>query len=134
MTTLINQLTKATGRRKTAIAQASVAPGSGRFIVNGKLVEDYLSASPSFLLTVKAPLNILEVQTNYDIIIAVNGGGLSAQSEAIRLAISKAFCNMDTNYRPLLKVQGFLTRDSREKERRKYGLKKARKAPQFSKR
>jgi small subunit ribosomal protein S9 len=134
LTTLVNQLTKATGRRKTAIAQATVVPGSGRFIVNGKLVEDYLSASPSFLLTVKAPLNTLEVQTNYDITVAVSGGGLSAQSEAIRLAISKAFCSMDTNYRPLLKVQGFLTRDSREKERRKYGLKKARKAPQFSKR
>lgn len=134
MNTLVNQLTIATGRRKTAIAQASVAPGSGRFIVNGKLVEDYLSASPSFLLTVQAPLNTLELKDNYDITIAVKGGGLNAQAEAIRLAISKALCQLDTNYRPLLKVQGFLTRDSREKERRKYGLKKARKAPQFSKR
>lgn len=134
MNTLVNQLTKATGRRKTAIAQASIQPGSGRFIINGKLVEDYLSSSPSFLLAVQAPLNTLEVKNNYDILVTVSGGGLSAQSEAIRLAISKAFCIIDTNYRPLLKVQGFLTRDSREKERRKYGLKKARKAPQFSKR
>jgi len=134
LNTLVNQLTIATGRRKTAIAQASVVPGSGRFIVNGKLVEDYLSASPSFLLTVQAPLSTLELKDNYDITISVKGGGLNAQSEAIRLAISKALCQLDSNYRPLLKVQGFLTRDSREKERRKYGLKKARKAPQFSKR
>lgn len=134
MNTLVNELTTSTGRRKTAIAQAHLQPGSGRFIVNGKLVEDYLAASPSFLLTVQAPLNVLEVKNNYDITVAVSGGGLNAQSEAIRLAISKGLCSIDPNYRPLLKVQGFLTRDSREKERRKYGLKKARKAPQFSKR
>ena len=125
---------KTTGRRKTAIAQATIQPGSGNFFVNGKPVQEYLAGSPGLLLTAQAPLLVLEVKNNYDTFITVNGGGLAAQAEAIRLAIARALCLMDTTYRSLLKVQGFLTRDSREKERRKYGLKKARKAPQFSKR
>jgi small subunit ribosomal protein S9 len=125
---------KTTGRRKTAIAQAKIQPGSGNFFVNGKTVQEYLAGSPGLVLTAQAPLAILEVTNNYDTFITVNGGGLAAQAEAIRLAIARALCLMDSNYRSLLKVQGFLTRDAREKERRKYGLKKARKAPQFSKR
>ena len=125
---------KTTGRRKTAIAQAIIQPGSGNFFVNGKPVQEYLAGSPGLLLTAQAPLLLLEVKNNYDTVISVNGGGLVAQAEAIRLAIARALCLMDSNYRSLLKVQGFLTRDAREKERRKYGLKKARKAPQFSKR
>nr|YP_005089865.1 ribosomal protein S9 [Pedinomonas minor]ACQ90887.1 ribosomal protein S9 [Pedinomonas minor] len=125
---------KTTGRRKTAIAQAKVQPGSGNFIVNGKTVQEYLSGSPGLVLTAQAPLSVLEVKTNYDTFITVSGGGMSAQAEAIRLAIARALCLIDPSYRSLLKVEGFLTRDAREKERRKYGLKKARKAPQFSKR
>ena len=125
---------KTTGRRKTAIAQAKVQPGSGIFIVNGKPVQEYLSGSPGLLLTAQAALSVLEVKTNYDTFITVSGGGMTAQAEAIRLAIARALCLIDPSYRSLLKVEGFLTRDAREKERRKYGLKKARKAPQFSKR
>jgi small subunit ribosomal protein S9 len=125
---------KTTGRRKTAIAQATFKPGSGNFLINGKTVTDYLGANPSLLVTVQAPLKILEVENNYDTVISVEGGGLSGQAEAIRLALARGLCQLDPSYRPVLKLQGFLTRDAREKERRKYGLKKARKAPQFSKR
>lgn len=125
---------KTTGRRKTAIAQAKVQPGSGNFFVNGKPVQEYLSGGPGLVLTAQAPLAVLEVQANYDTFITVSGGGMNAQAEAIRLAIARALCLLDSSYRSLLKVEGFLTRDAREKERRKYGLKKARKAPQFSKR
>jgi small subunit ribosomal protein S9 len=125
---------KTTGRRKTAVAQAKIQPGSGNFFVNGKPVQEYLSGSPGLVLTAQAPLSVLEVKNNYDTFITVNGGGITAQAEAIRLAIARALCLLDPSYRSLLKVEGFLTRDAREKERRKYGLKKARKAPQFSKR
>jgi small subunit ribosomal protein S9 len=125
---------KTTGRRKTAIAQAKVQPGSGNFFVNGKPVQEYLTGSPGLVLTAQAPFSVLEVNNNYDTFITVTGGGLNAQAEAIRLAIARALCLLDPSYRSLLKVEGFLTRDAREKERRKYGLKKARKAPQFSKR
>lgn len=125
---------KTTGRRKTAIAQAKIQPGSGNFLVNGKPVQDYLSGGPGLVLTAQAPLSVLEVKGNYDTFITVSGGGMNAQAEAICLAIARALCLMDPSYRSLLKVEGFLTRDAREKERRKYGLKKARKAPQFSKR
>lgn len=125
---------KTTGRRKTAIAQATFQPGSGNFTINGKVVTDYLGGNPSLLVTVQSPLKVLEVEKNYDTFITVEGGGLSGQAEAIRLAVARGLCQLDPSYRPVLKLQGFLTRDAREKERRKYGLKKARKAPQFSKR
>lgn len=125
---------KTTGRRKTAIAQATFQPGAGNFLINGKNVEEYLAGNPGLVTTVQAPLKVLEVTNNYDTFITVQGGGLTGQAEAIRLAISRGLCQLDPSYRSLLKLQGFLTRDAREKERRKYGLKKARKAPQFSKR
>nr|YP_009105266.1 ribosomal protein S9 [Pedinomonas tuberculata]AIT93958.1 ribosomal protein S9 [Pedinomonas tuberculata] len=125
---------KTTGRRKTAIAQATFQAGSGNFTINGKTLQDYLGGRSDLLLIVQSPLKVLELQTNYDTVISVEGGGLTGQAEAIRLALARGLCNLDATYRPLLKLQGFLTRDAREKERRKYGLKKARKAPQFSKR
>jgi small subunit ribosomal protein S9 len=125
---------KTTGRRKSAIAQVVLKPGSGQFMVNNKPVESYLSGNPSLLVTVQAPLTVLELKNNYDVFVNVQGGGVTAQAESIRLGLARALSGLDLNNRPVLKLQGFLTRDSREKERRKYGLKKARKAPQFSKR
>lgn len=127
------ELAKAVGRRKTAVAQIHLRAGSGSIEINGKPAEQYLSGSPSLLLTVKSPLQALE-QTSFDLVAQVRGGGLQAQAEALRLAISRALVNVSPDSRSVLRSYDFLTRDAREKERRKYGLKKARKAPQYSKR
>jgi small subunit ribosomal protein S9 len=122
------------GRRKSAIAQIKIIRGNGEFIINGKLGLTYMQENPSFLLTIQAPLDLLGLQKNYTIIAKVNGGGLAGQADAIRLGVARALCLLEESYRGSLRIKGFLTRDSRTKERRKYGLKKARKAPQFSKR
>lgn len=124
----------ATGRRKTAVAQVQLLEGSGQFTINGKAGVTYLQENASSILCVEAPFSLLKLEKKYDLVIKVKGGGFLGQAEAIQLGISRALCNVEELYRGALKQEGFLRRDSRSKERRKYGLKKARKAPQYSKR
>ncbi len=124
----------ATGRRKTAVAQVQLLEGSGQFTINGKAGIAYLQENASSILCVEAPFNLLNLEKKYDLIVKVKGGGFLGQAEAIQLGISRALCNVEEFYRGALKQKGFLRRDSRSKERKKYGLKKARKAPQYSKR
>jgi small subunit ribosomal protein S9 len=126
-------LVRATGRRKEAVCRARLLPGSGRWEINGRPIEDYFpSATHRMIIT--EPLRLTETEGRYDIIAKIEGGGVSGQAGALRHSISKALVELDPDLRPVLKKAGFLTRDAREKERRKYGLKKARKAPQYSKR
>ena len=122
-----------TGRRKTSVARVRVIPGQGNITINGKTLEDYFGRKVLQTI-VKQPLVLLGVEGKYDVIANVDGGGNSGQAGAIRHGIARALQVADPSYRPSLKKAGFLTRDPRIKERRKYGLKKARKAPQFSKR
>ncbi len=126
-------LTSTTGRRKRAIARVRFRPGTGKIVVNGRPIENYFpSAVHRNELT--EPLRMTENEENYDIDATVHGGGMSGQSGAMRLGIARALIDIDVDYRDGLKKAGFLTRDSRKKESKKYGLKKARKAPQYSKR
>lgn len=122
-----------TGRRKTAVARVRLVPGSGRIIVNGKDVEEYFSR-PVLERLVRAPLQVTKAEGSFDVIADVRGGGVTGQAGAVRHGIARALLEANEEYRIPLKRAGFLTRDPRMKERRKYGLKKARKAPQFSKR
>jgi small subunit ribosomal protein S9 len=126
-------LARATGRRKEAVCRARLLPGSGRWEINGRPLEDYFP-SATHRMVITEPLRMTETDGRYDIFAKIEGGGVSGQAGALRHAISKALVDMDPDLRPALKKAGFLTRDAREKERRKYGLKKARKAPQYSKR
>lgn len=126
-------LSTATGRRKGAICRARLVTGGGKIEVNGRPFEDYFP-SPTHRMIITEPLRITETEGRYDIVCRIEGGGISGQAGSLRHAISKALVDMDEELRPALKRAGFLTRDAREKERRKYGLKKARKAPQYSKR
>ena len=123
-----------TGRRKSAIARVRLIPGSGQLIINGLPGESYLQFSPNYLRISCAPLNILGLNNEYDIHVRTEGGGLTGQANAIRLGVARALCSINANHRHVLKSEGYLTRDARIKERRKYGLRKARKAPQYSKR
>lgn len=123
------------GGRKTAIARVQLVPGSGTtIIVNGKNASDYFQNNAVYLQNLVNASELVKTEAKYDAYVFVQGGGLSAQAQAIRLALSKAFVELFPDYRKSFKKPGFLTRDARIKERRKYGLKKARKAPQFSKR
>jgi small subunit ribosomal protein S9 len=123
-----------TGRRKEAIARVRLIPGEGKVVINGRDGENYLQYNQSYLSTTKAPLEILGLEGDYDILVNVKGGGITGQAEAIRLGVARALCELSPDNRPPLKIEGYLTRDPRAKERKKYGLRKARKAPQFSKR
>ncbi|CUH95185.1 30S ribosomal protein S9 [Propionispora sp. 2/2-37] len=122
-----------TGRRKTSVARVRLVPGEGNVIINGRPLVEYFGLK-TLELIVKQPLNLTETIGKYDVLAKVEGGGPSGQAGAIRHGIARALLRVDLEYRPALKKAGFLTRDPREKERRKYGLKKARKASQFSKR
>ncbi|WP_346354701.1 30S ribosomal protein S9 [Azotosporobacter soli] len=122
-----------TGRRKTSVARVRLVPGEGKIVINGRELGAYFGRK-TLELIVKQPLEVSETLGKYDVIAKVEGGGPSGQAGAVRHGISRALLLVDAEYRPVLKQAGFLTRDPREKERRKYGLKKARKASQFSKR
>jgi small subunit ribosomal protein S9 len=126
-------LARATGRRKEAVCRARLLSGSGRWEINGRPLEDYFP-SAVHRMVITEPLRLTETEGRYDIIAKIEGGGISGQAGSLRHAIARALVDLDSDLRPALKRAGFLTRDAREKERRKYGLKKARKAPQYSKR
>ena len=123
----------ATGRRKDSLAPVRLVPGTGKITINGRDIDDYFMLE-TLKLVVRQPLVLTETQTKFDVIANVFGGGYTGQTGAIRQGISKALVKESETYKPELKKAGFLSRDSRMKERKKYGLKKARKAPQFSKR
>jgi len=123
-----------TGRRKEAVARVRLVPGgSGDFTVNGRTLEDYFPTRVHRMVA-QAPLRLVGREKDYDVIASIKGGGISGQAGAVRLGIARALIDIDPELRGQLKAEGFLMRDAREKERRKYGLKKARKAPQYSKR
>ena len=121
------------GRRKTSVARVYLQPGKGDIKVNSKDYTEYFPIDIMQII-VKQPLNIVDVEGKYDIKVNVDGGGFKGQAEAVRLAISRALCEVDAEFRPPLKKEGFLTRDARMVERKKYGRRKARKRFQFSKR
>ena len=122
-----------TGRRKSATARVRLVAGSGKFIVNGRPVEEYFPVSTLQML-VMAPLRTVSAEGRYDVICRVEGGGVAGQAGAVRHGLARALLTVDPEYRVPLKRMGFLRRDPRMKERKKYGLKAARKRPQFSKR
>ena len=122
-----------TGRRKSSIARVRLVEGKGNITVNGKNIDEYFGEE-TLRVIVKQPLTVTNTLSKYDIIAKVQGGGFSGQAGAVRHGIARALNEANAEYRPVLKSNGFLTRDPRKKERKKYGLKKARKAPQFSKR
>ena len=122
-----------TGRRKGAVARVRLSPGDGGFTVNGRQFDDYFPTRVHRMLA-RGPLTTLGRERDYDVTVTIRGGGISGQAGAVRLGIARALVEIDPELRSQLKAEGFLTRDAREKERRKYGLKKARKAPQYSKR
>jgi small subunit ribosomal protein S9 len=123
-----------TGRRKSSVARVRLVPGTGDVIVNGKSGTDYFNRIPNYVNTVKAPLETLGLENEYNILVKAHGGGLTGQSDAVKLGVARALCQLDPENRSPLKTEGYLTRDPRCKERKKYGLHKARKAPQYSKR
>ena len=122
-----------TGRRKNSVARVRVYSGTGKIIINDRDIDDYFGLE-TLKLIVRQPLALTGLEDKFDIVVRVNGGGISGQAGAIRHGLSRALLVYDENLRPELKKAGFLTRDPRMKERKKYGLKAARRAPQFSKR
>jgi len=122
-----------TGRRKSSVARVFITPGKGDIIVNKRSLDDYFGLE-TLKVIVKQPLVATNTADQYDIMVTVRGGGTTGQAGAIRHGIARALIEADADFRPVLKKEGFLTRDPRMKERKKYGLKKARRAPQFSKR
>jgi small subunit ribosomal protein S9 len=124
----------ATGRRKAAIAKVWLTPGSGKMVINGMSLDEWLGGHESIKLKVRLPLSVTKQESSVDIIATTLGGGYSSQADALKLGIARTLVKLDENFRAMLKPRGLLTRDSRVVERKKYGRKKARKSPQFSKR
>jgi len=122
------------GRRKTSVAKVILVSGSGSMVVNHKPGELYLQFNSEYINSAKAPLITLGLENTYDIHVNAHGGGIKGQADAIKLGVARALCYVSSDNRCSLKTAGYLTRDARCKERKKYGLRKARKAPQFSKR
>ena len=122
-----------TGRRKSSIARVYLLSGKGKITINKKSIDEYFGLE-TLKVIVRQPLALLKADDRYDVVVTVRGGGFSGQAGAIRHGIARALCKADIENRPALKKAGFLTRDARMKERKKYGLKAARRAPQFSKR
>ncbi len=123
-----------TGRRKTSVARVYLIPGNGEFMINGRPLDEYFGGLDTLKMVARQPLVLTNTVGDFDVNCNVHGGGFTGQSGAIRLGIARALVEADKNLRPELKKAGYLTRDSRMVERKKYGLKKARRAPQFSKR
>jgi len=135
MTKLIFQKTDiGLGKRKQAVARVFLVPGDGNITINKVSGNQYLQYNDTYLSTVSAPLKVVKLDSQFDIVAFVKGGGLTGQAEAIQLGVARQLCKINEQHRASLKPYGFLTRDSRIKERKKYGLRKARKAPQYSKR
>ena len=124
---------RGTGRRKTSVATVRLLPGSGKFELNGRDINEYFDYE-TLRTVAKAPLTLTETENQFDVIVKVLGGGFTGQAGAVQHGVARALLEYDAELRPILKKAGFLTRDPRMKERKKYGLKKARRAPQFSKR
>ncbi len=122
-----------TGRRKKSIARVYLVPGKGKITINKRDIDDYFGLD-TLKVIVRQPLNATETVDKFDVLVNVKGGGTTGQAGAIRHGVARALCQVDADYRPVLKKEGYLTRDPRMKERKKYGLKAARRAPQFSKR
>ena len=122
-----------TGRRKEAVARVRLIPGGGEFTINDRTLDEYFPTRVHRMVA-QAPLRSIGRDKEYDVVATISGGGVNGQAGALRLGIARALVELDPELRTQLKSEGFLTRDAREKERRKYGLKKARKAPQYSKR
>jgi small subunit ribosomal protein S9 len=125
-------LVQATGRRKTSVARVRLIDGEGSFQINGKSLDDYLPQA--YHLRVKEPFEVADLVGRYDVLATVHGGGMTGQSDALRLGIARALIAIDPELRPSIKKAGMLRRDDRKVERKKYGLRKARRAPQFTKR
>ena len=123
----------ATGKRKESVARVRLVPGTGKIVVNNRDMNEYFKRDTAKTMIVE-PLKLTATDSVYDVIAIIEGGGTSGQAGALRHGISKALLEINSEFRPILKAEGFLTRDSRIKERKKYGFKKARKRPQFSKR
>ena len=126
-------LTQTTGRRKESVARAQVRPGTGTITINGRPLETYFPTKASQMI-VAEPLVVTDTREAYDVTATIHGGGISGQAGALRMAIARSLAELDPESRPTLKHAGLLTRDPRKKESKKYGLKKARKAPQYTKR
>ena len=122
-----------TGRRKSSVARVYLVPGTGKITINKRDMDEYFGLE-TLKVVVRQPLTATETADKFDVLVKVRGGGYTGQAGAIRHGIARALLNVDADYRPVLKKAGFLTRDPRMKERKKYGLKAARRAPQFSKR
>ena len=122
-----------TGRRKSSVARVRLVPGNGQIVINGKESKDYFGKK-TLEMIIRQPMVLTETEGRFDVLVNAHGGGTTGQAGAVRLGIARALLKADIEYRPVLKKAGFLTRDPRMKERKKYGLKGARRAPQFSKR
>ncbi|MFQ6861890.1 MULTISPECIES: 30S ribosomal protein S9 [Beduini] len=125
---------RGTGRRKSSVARVILRPGTGNFTINGRGAKEYLNNSDVLTMVINQPLELTATKDKFDVIVNVYGGGYTGQAGAIRHGVARALLEAGSDYRPALKAAGFLTRDARAKERKKYGLKAARRAPQFSKR
>ncbi|MEI6775294.1 MAG: 30S ribosomal protein S9 [Chloroflexales bacterium] len=123
-----------TGRRKTSVARVRLFPGSGEFVVNGRNTEDYFGMRDLLQRNIRHPLAITNNLSSFNVLVKVKGGGVASQAGAVRHGIARALLDLDVSLRAVLKKAGFLTRDPRMKERKKVGLKRARKAPQYTKR
>jgi small subunit ribosomal protein S9 len=130
---LANTKNYGTGRRKSSVARVYLVPGTGKITINKRDMDEYFGLE-TLKVVVRQPLTATETADKFDVLVNVRGGGYTGQAGAIRHGIARALLNVDADYRPVLKKAGFLTRDPRMKERKKYGLKAARRAPQFSKR
>ncbi|HWL49363.1 MAG TPA: 30S ribosomal protein S9 [Acidimicrobiia bacterium] len=130
---MVKPLVQATGRRKASVARVRLIDGSGQVTLNGRPLEDYFPTMAS-RLRVMEPLQITQTQGRYDVLATLEGGGQTGQADALRLGIARALIVLDEELRPVLKKAGLLTRDARVVERKKYGLRKARRAPQYTKR
>ena len=126
-------VTSTVGRRKEAVARVRLIPGTGQYLLNGRSLDEYFPNRAQRMIATE-PFRLAEREGDFDVVARIHGGGVSGQAGALRLGIARALIEIDPELRPALKAEGMLRRDSREKERRKYGLKKARKAPQYSKR